>query len=77
MKDPNYYHHIDEKVLATQLGKISLYAELTILAVEPFIGVIFDTFGRKIPIIFGFFVMASAIATVPVFHEIYPWYCLN
>ena len=37
-------------------------------------GVVVDTFGRKIPLVLAFITTGSAIAAIPMFTEIYPWF---
>ena len=77
LKDENYYGLKNDKNLGTKTGLISLYAELGCLVVEPLMGLIFDTFGRKVPIIFGFLMMAVSAATVPLGRSLYPTYLLT
>lgn len=37
-------------------------------------GPIFDTFGRKIPIVIGFLMTGLAIGAIPLFDSLYPGY---
>ena len=40
------------------------------------LGLIFDTFGRKIPVIFGFTLMGVAILGIPFFRLLFPSFCI-
>ena len=77
LKDPDYYR-IDKDQLATELGKIGSYSRITIIIMQPFMGLVFDTFGRKIPIIFGLVLASIITATIPFSgYSLYPWYAIG
>ena len=41
-------------------------------------GLVFDTFGRKIPIVFGLILTAMIVATIPFSGpSLYPWYAIG
>ena len=75
LKDPNYYN-IKEKELPQKLGTIGTYTEVINIILECFLGVIFDTFGRKLPIIIGFFLAALSIGGIPLFKSLFPSYLI-
>jgi len=39
-------------------------------------GIITDTFGRKVPIVVSFFMMGVAMASIPLFTKVYPWFLI-
>jgi len=53
--------------LASNLGEIAALAEICQMVEDLILGLIFDTFGRKIPVIFGFTLMGAAILGIPFF----------
>jgi MFS family permease len=72
--DPKYYN-VDEKVIGDVIGTINVYGEVCCIFIQFFIGLIFDVFGRKVPIIMGTFLMSVATITLPYFKpNVYPWY---
>ena len=71
LEDPNYYN-IDKTLLGKELGNISMICEAVVIAEELVMGVIVDTFGRKIPLLTGWLVAGLAFATVPLFTSLYP-----
>ena len=73
MKDPKYYN-IDVNVLAEELGDLNMYVDLTILIFRPFMGLIIDLYGRKLPIFAGTTAAAIALTIYPNLKHLYPWY---
>jgi MFS family permease len=41
-----------------------------------FMGLIFDTVGRKLPTVVGFLVAGTSILGTPWFTEVYPWFLI-
>ena len=58
------------------MGKIASIAEACVIVEDFFLGPIFDAFGRKVPMIIGFLVLAAAIGAIPLFKSLYPAYCI-
>ena len=56
------------------IGRIGMYAEICAIIQGLLMGVIIDTLGRKIPLIFGQVEAAVAIAAIPLFKQVYPWF---
>lgn len=71
LEDPDYYN-IDKTQLGKQLGNISMICEAVVIAEELVMGVIVDTFGRKIPLLTGWLVAGIGFALVPMFKSLYP-----
>ena len=53
LKDPHYYD-VKPDEIGSVTGALSAYAEITVIIFDLFLGVIFDTVGRIIPIVLGF-----------------------
>jgi MFS family permease len=49
------------------LGTIGSIAEAFVMILEFFIGLIFDLFGRKKPLIFGFLLIGIGLIGIPFF----------
>jgi len=71
LEDPNYYNLTSSEVGAN-LGYNGSIAEVAVIILELFIGVILDTFGRKVPLVVGFVVSGIALLSIPLLHELYP-----
>ena len=41
---------------------------------DMFLGIIFDTVGRKLPTVLGFLLAGTAIIGTPWFTKVYPWF---
>ena len=75
LKDPAYYD-VPKDQLASELGIIATWAEVITMIFYLFLGVIFDTLGRKIPVLLGFLLTALAIGAIPLFKSIFPSYLI-
>lgn len=71
LKDKNYYD-VNKDELGSDLGKIGMWAEVVTLVFYFFLGPIFDTFGRKVPIVLGFLLVALSIALIPMCRSLFP-----
>ena len=71
ISDPKFYNIPEDKV-PDIIGRIGCYGEICSLLQGFVIGVIIDTFGRKIPLVFSQIETAVAIAAIPLFKTIYP-----
>ena len=71
LEDPAYYN-IDKKELGTELGNISMICEACVIAEELIMGIIVDTFGRKVPLLGGWLIAGIAFGVVPLFTSLYP-----
>ena len=60
--------------MAEVAGYCGFIAQIFVIALDMFIGVIFDTVGRKLPTVIGFLVAGTAIIGTPWFTEVYPWF---
>lgn len=56
------------------IGSIGMWAEICALIQGFLMGVMIDTLGRKLPLIFGQLEAAAAIAAIPLFKKVYPWF---
>lgn len=65
MRDKNYYNVQND--LAQSLGTIGSISEAVVMVIELFIGLIFDVFGRKIPLVFGFILIGLGLIGIPLF----------
>ena len=75
LEDPLYYNLTKQEVGANT-GYIGFFAEAWVIALQMGIGIITDTFGRKIPLVIGLVVAGVCISLIPVFHTIYPSYLI-
>jgi len=41
-----------------------------------FLGIVFDTFGRKVPLFVGVLISGLATGAIPMFRSLYPSYCI-
>ena len=57
-------------------GSIASYAEICIILLDLVVGVVFDTFGRRIPMVVGFTTVGLCILLMPLFTDIYPSFLL-
>lgn len=62
--------------MADNYGKISSYAEIVVIFFQPILGFLFDTIGRKIPLICGMLIISVAVGCIPLSHELYPWFLI-
>jgi MFS family permease len=58
------------------LGTIGSIAEAFAIILEFFIGLIFDLFGRKKPLIFGFLLFGIGLIGIPFFKKVFPWFLI-
>jgi len=65
LRDKNYYNVQND--LAQSLGTIGSISEAVVMVIELFIGLIFDVFGRKIPLVFGFILIGLGLIGIPLF----------
>ena len=70
LRDPNYYA-IDENEIGGDLGTISAYVEVIVIIEGLFMGPLFDTLGRKVPMVMGFLLTGIAIWAIPMFTSLY------
>lgn len=73
LKDKKYYG-VPSTKLAEELGTMALWGEVISIILCPFIGLVFDTFGRKLPVIISLIMISFGIAIIPLFHDVYPWF---
>ena len=76
LKNEHYYNLKDKSKLAEHLGSIAAYAEAVVLVEELFLGIVFDTLGRKIPLFIGILVQAIVTAAIPLGTTLYPTFCI-
>ena len=62
--------------MAQNLGRIAAYAEAVAIVEDFFLGVVFDTFGRKVPLFVGVLISGLAAGAIPMFRTLYPSYCI-
>ena len=55
-------------------GYCGFIAQLFVISLDMFMGLIFDTVGRKLPTVIGFLVAGTSILGTPWFTEVYPWF---
>jgi len=67
LEDPNYYN-LSASEVGANLGFIGSIAEICVIILEMFMGVILDTFGRKVPLVIGFLVSGASILSIPLFN---------
>jgi MFS family permease len=71
LESPQYYD-----VAATNVGKVAgdigFYAEICVVVFDLFLGIIFDTFGRRIPLVIGYMVCGACIILMPFGGSVYP-----
>jgi MFS family permease len=60
--------------VAEEAGYCGFIAQLFVIALDMFLGIIFDTVGRKLPTVLGFLLAGTAIIGTPWFTEVYPWF---
>lgn len=70
------YYNLDKSEVATVAGDCGFIAELFVIGLDIFLGMIFDTIGRKIPTVIGFIVAGLSIGATPFFKEVYPGFCV-
>lgn len=58
------------------MGQIGAYAEGVGIVEDFFLGIVFDTFGRKYPVCFGLFIAGLGIGFIPAFTSLYPGFVL-
>ena len=75
LEDPNYYN-VSSDELAGQLGKINSIAEIAVIIQDFYMGLIFDAFGRKVPLIIGICIISICIFCIPLFSTLIPAYCI-
>lgn len=46
------------------------------MVLEFFIGLIFDIFGRKKPLVFGFLMIGIGLIGIPLFKQVFPWFLI-
>jgi MFS family permease len=73
LSNPSAYNQPTDQV-PDLIGRIGMYAEICAIIQGLLMGVIIDTLGRKIPLIFGQIEAAIAIAAIPLFTQVYPWF---
>lgn len=62
--------------MATKLGNIDTIAEGVVIIEDFFLGPIFDTFGRRYPVVLGFIVVGVAVGLIPMFTSLFPAYLI-
>ena len=60
--------------MAEVAGYCGFIAQIFVIALDMFLGVIFDTVGRKLPTVLGFLLAGASIIGTPWFTEVYPWF---
>ena len=71
LKNPDYYN-VPEGELGSVIGATGSYAELSVIIFDLFIGVIFDTVGRVLPVLVGLIVIGFSFIAMPFFEKVYP-----
>lgn len=66
------YYNVPPDNIGEITGTIGAYAEICIIGLDLVLGMIFDTFGRKLPTAFGFLILGTSIILMPFFTSIYP-----
>ena len=56
---------------------MTAYCETFGIFLDLGIGVIFDKFGRRVPMAFAFLLSAVGMYIVPMFDEVYPWFLMS
>ena len=62
--------------MASIAGNCGFIAELFVIGLDLFLGIIFDTLGRKPPTVFGFILCGLSIMAVPLFTKVYPGFLI-
>lgn len=76
LQNKYYYNLKDAKNLAQDLGVIAAYAEAIVMVQEFFLGIIFDTLGRRIPLFLGILVQGIVTGAIPLGRSLFPSYCI-
>ena len=64
LEDPKYYNVPPDKI-GEVLGSIGMYSEFFVIAMDIAGGPIMDIFGRKYPVVIGFFIASIFIFLIP------------
>jgi hypothetical protein len=67
LKDKDYYD-LPPKKVAEIAGDCGTLAQIFAITLDLLLGIIFDTLGRKVPLILGLFTTGLSIASAPLFH---------
>lgn len=73
LEDPSYYN-IDKNEIGDRLAPINAWAEAFVLLQDILLGPVFDTFGRKLIVVVGFFLCGVSIILIPCFTSLFPGY---
>ena len=57
-------------------GDLGTYSEIAVIVFDLFLGLIFDTVGRVLPIILGFLAIGFSIIAMPFFDKVYPTFLI-
>jgi MFS family permease len=71
IEDPKHYN-VPKADLGRVTGNVGFLAEILVLIYDPFMGVIFDTLGRKGPTVIGLIVGGVGLIGLPYGHTVYP-----
>lgn len=73
LEDPSYYN-IDKNEIGDRIAPINAWAEAFVLLQDIMLGPVFDTFGRKLIVVVGFFLCGVSIILIPCFNTLFPGY---
>ena len=64
LEDPKYYD-VPPNEIGGVIGTIGMYSEFFVIACDIVTGPIIDIFGRKKPVVIGFFIASSFLFLIP------------
>lgn len=76
LENKHYYNMQDKETLAQNLGTIAAIAEAVVIVQEFFLGIIFDTLGRRIPLFIGVLMQGIVTAAIPLGRTLFPTFCI-
>ena len=75
LKDKDFYNEKPTEV-AKIAGECGSLAQIFAISLDLLLGLIFDTIGRKIPLILGLFTTGMSIGLAPFPHEVVPFFVI-
>jgi len=75
IESPDFYDVPSDKA-GQELGNIGFYAEILAIVEGIFIGMLFDTIGRRLLISLGIALCGISIALIPLFKQVYPFFLI-
>lgn len=73
LEDAKYYN-LSKDETGSVISFVGMWAEIFIILQDVYMGVLIDTFGRKVPIVLGMMVSAASLACMPLFTQVYPFF---